>query len=148
MKNTLKIALGGDHAGYECKEAIKKFLISNNYEVVDFGTFSIASVDYPDYVHPLAKSLENKENDLGILFCGSGNGVAITANKYPNIRAALCWNNEVTALARSHNNANILCIPTRFININKIITMIQTFLSTPFDEGRHSERVKKITGNI
>jgi ribose 5-phosphate isomerase B len=139
-----KIALGGDHAGYTYKKEIIADLQSKGYEVKDFGPFSEASVDYPDFVHPLAKAVENKEFDFGILICGSGNGVAITANKYKDIRAALCWTNDLAALARQHNDANILCLPARFIGIDDAKTFVHTFIETPFEGGRHQNRVEKI----
>src|SRR5207249_11812987 len=121
------IALGCDHAGYEIKEDLKKRLIQEGFEVKDYGTDSTASVDYPDFVHPVAGSIEKKENDFGVLICGSANGVAITANKYPDVRAAICWNNKVAALARQHNDANIICLPSRFINNAEEEDMGKTF---------------------
>lgn len=139
-----KIALGGDHAGYTYKKEIIVDLQSKGYEVKDFGPFSEASVDYPDFVHPLSQAVECKEFDLGILICGSGNGVAITANKYKDIRAALCWTNELAALARQHNNANVLCLPARFIELGDAKKFVQTFVDTPFEGGRHQNRVDKI----
>lgn len=139
----LKIAIGADHAGYEYKEMLKPFLAE--YEVKDFGTHGTASVDYPDFAHPVAKAVEDKEFDLGILICGSANGVAITANKHQHIRAALCWENEVAALARMHNNANIICIPARFVSEDLAKEMVTTFLNTEFEGGRHGNRVEKIS---
>jgi ribose 5-phosphate isomerase B len=139
----LKIAIGADHAGYEYKEMLKPFLAE--YEVKDFGTHGTASVDYPDFAHPVAKAVEDKEFDLGILICGSANGVAITANKHQHIRAALCWENEVAALARMHNNANIICIPARFVSEDLAKEMVTTFLNTEFEGGRHGNRVDKIS---
>jgi len=139
----LKIAIGADHAGYEYKEMLKPFLA--DYEVKDFGTHGTASVDYPDFAHPVAKAVEDKEFDLGILICGSANGVAITANKHQHIRAALCWENEVAALARMHNNANIICIPARFVSEDLAREMVTTFLNTEFEGGRHGNRVDKIS---
>lgn len=139
----LKIAIGADHAGYEYKEMLKPFLA--DYEVKDFGTHGTASVDYPDFAHPVAKAVEDKEFDLGILICGSANGVAITANKHQHIRAALCWENEVAALARMHNNANIICIPARFVSEDVAKEMVTTFLNTEFEGGRHGNRVDKIS---
>lgn len=139
----MKIAIGGDHAGFEYKQVIIDFL--QNHEVKDFGTHSPDSVDYPDYVHPLAQAVEKKEFDLGILICGSGNGVAMTANKYQNIRAALCWNEELAQLARQHNNANILAVPARFVDLDLAKAMIETFLTTEFEGGRHENRVNKIS---
>lgn len=142
---TKKIALGGDHAGYEYKKEIASFLQSKGFEVKDFGPFSNASVDYPDFVHPLANGIENKDHDFGILICGSGNGVAMTANKHKGIRAALCWNRELAALARQHNNANILCLPARFMSMEEAIASAEIFLNTEFEGGRHETRVGKIS---
>lgn len=143
MKDNLKIAIGADHAGFEYKEAISKWLDADNLK--DFGTYSAASVDYPDFAHPVASAVENGEFDFGILICGSANGVAITANKHQGIRAAICWNEELAALARAHNNANIVCIPARFISIAEAENIVQKFLSTDFEGGRHATRVGKIS---
>jgi len=139
----VKIAIGGDHAGFEYKEILKDFL--KDYEVKDFGPSSSASVDYPDFAHPLASAVENGEFDYGILLCGSANGVAITANKHSGIRAGLCWENEVAALVRKHNNANILCIPARFVSEDLAKEITTTFLNTEFEGGRHQTRVDKIS---
>ena len=139
----VKIAIGGDHAGFEYKEILKDFL--KDYDVKDFGTSSSASVDYPDFAHPLAAAVENGEFDYGILLCGSANGVAITANKHGGIRAGLCWENEVAALVRKHNNANILCIPARFVSEALAKEITTTFLNTVFEGGRHQTRVEKIS---
>lgn len=143
-KQSINIAIGCDHAGYEYKESIKLFLLSSSNEIKDFGTNSLDSVDYPDYVHPLAESIEKKENDYGVLICGSGNGVAMTANKYPNVRAALCWKEEIAALARQHNDANIICLPARFVSLDEAKKILLTFLTTSFEGGRHQKRVDKI----
>lgn len=143
MKDDLKIAIGADHAGFEYKEAISKWLNADNLK--DFGTYSPASVDYPDFAHPVASAVENGEFDFGILICGSANGVAITANKHQGIRAAICWNEELAVLARSHNNANIVCIPARFISIEDAEKIVNTFLATEFEGGRHANRVNKIS---
>jgi ribose 5-phosphate isomerase B len=140
----MKIAIGGDHAGYAYKEIIKAQLASLGHEVTDVGPHSDASVDYPDYAHPLATLVEQGNCDLGILICGSGNGVAITANKHQGIRAALCWTEELGALARQHNNANVLCLPARFISPELAQQIVATFLATPFEGGRHLNRVNKI----
>jgi ribose 5-phosphate isomerase B len=140
----MKIGIGGDHAGFEYKEALVKELNNKGYEVKDFGPYSKDSVDYPDFVHPLATSVENAENDLGILICGSGNGVAMTANKHQDIRAALCWTAELASLARQHNNANIIAIPARFVSYEIASEMVKTFLTTEFEGGRHQNRVNKI----
>jgi ribose 5-phosphate isomerase B len=141
----LTIAVGGDHAGYQYKQNVIALLQQQGHMVQDFGPDSDASVDYPDHVHPLAKAIEKKEADFGILICGSGNGVAITANKHQQVRAALCWLPELAQLARSHNNANILCIPARFVTEETAHKMIQEFLTTPFEGGRHLTRVSKMT---
>lgn len=139
-----KIAIGGDHAGFEYKAAIITFLNELGYSVQDFGTKSADSVDYPDFAHPVASSVENQESDLGILICGSANGVAITANKHQGIRAAICWLEEISALARQHNDANIVCIPARFIDLDLAKRIVRTFLTTDFEGGRHQNRVNKI----
>ena len=143
MKPGLKIAIGADHAGFELKETVKANL--SGAEVKDFGTYSSASVDYPDFAHPVALAVESGEFDLGILVCGSANGVAITANKHQGIRAAICWTDELAALARSHNNANIVCLPARFISVDMAEKIIETFLSTDFEGGRHANRVNKMS---
>ncbi|MFC5271031.1 ribose 5-phosphate isomerase B [Adhaeribacter terreus] len=140
----LKIAIGGDHAGFEYKKLLTKQLEEKGHEVKDFGPFSDASVDYPDHVHPLAKAINEKEFNFGILICGSGNGVAMTANKYPQVRAALCWLPELAKLSREHNNANILCIPARFVSEEMASEMTKLFLETDFEGGRHENRVNKI----
>lgn len=140
-----KIALGGDHAGYEYKEKLRSYLEAKGYEVKDFGPFSPESTDYADFAHPLAGSVEEGSYDAGILICGSGNGVAITANKHQGIRAALCWNEELAALARQHNKANVLCIPSRFVSLELAEKMTETFLNTEFEGGRHERRVNKIS---
>ncbi|RAU84295.1 ribose 5-phosphate isomerase B [Pontibacter arcticus] len=140
-----KIAIGGDHAGYTYKSLLVTLLQELGQQVQDFGPDSEASVDYPDHVHPLAKAVVKKEADFGILICGSGNGVAMTANKYPEIRAALCWLPELAKLAREHNNANVLCIPARFVTEEAAAEMVKLFLSTAFEGGRHQNRVDKIT---
>lgn len=139
-----KIAIGGDHAGFEYKGKLIQKLESQGYEVKDFGPFSTASVDYPDYVHPLSTAVENGEYDLGIVICGSGNGVAITANKHQGIRAALVWNKELAALARQHNNANVVALPARFIAYELAEEITEVFLTTDFEGGRHANRVNKI----
>jgi ribose 5-phosphate isomerase B len=143
----MKIAMGGDHAGFEYKELLKQFLTDAGHQVSDFGPHSNASVDYPDFAHPLAQSVEKGECEMGILICGSGNGVAITANKHQGIRAALCWNEELGALARQHNNANVLCLPARFISADTAQAIVSVFISTAFEGGRHLNRVNKIGCN-
>ncbi|MEN2280603.1 ribose 5-phosphate isomerase B [Algoriphagus sp. SE2] len=139
-----KIAIGGDHAGFEYKAKMIDKLVSLGYEVKDFGPFSDASVDYPDYVHPLSSAIEAGEYEFGIVICGSGNGVAITANKHQGIRAALCWNEGLAALARMHNNANVLALPARFITYELAEKLAEIFLTTEFEGGRHQNRVNKI----
>lgn len=141
----MKIALGADHAGFEYKEMIKNHLEKSGHEVRDFGTNSPQSVDYPDFAHPVATAVEKKEFELGVLICGSGNGVAITANKRQGIRAAICWTEEISSLARQHNNANVLCIPARFVSTELAEKITDKFLSTPFEGGRHETRVNKIS---
>jgi ribose 5-phosphate isomerase B len=141
----LKIAIGGDHAGFQLKESIIAKLETEGHLIEDFGPFSDKSVDYPDYVHPVAKVVENKEFDFGILICGSGNGVAMTANKHKGIRAALCLNEMLAKLARAHNDANVLCLAGRFIDYELAEEIVDVFLSTGFDGGRHIDRIKKIT---
>ena len=141
----MKISIGGDHAGFAYKEEIKKMLTNSGNEVKDFGPFSEASVDYPDFAHPVATSVETGETHFGILICGSGNGVAITANKHQGIRAALCWTEELGSLARQHNDANILCLPARFIDLDLAKAIVNKFLSTDFEGGRHQNRVDKIS---
>lgn len=140
----MKIAIGGDHAGFEYKTALTQFLQTLGHEVKDFGPFSDASVDYPDHAHPLAESVLKKECDLGILICGSANGVAISANKHQGIRAAIAWLPTLAALARSHNDANIVCVPARFVSIELAKEIVDQFLQTPFEGGRHLQRVNKI----
>ena len=139
------IAIGGDHAGFEYKEDLIMFLAKLKYKVSDKGTYSLDSVDYPDFAHPVASMVEEGTAKFGVLICGSGNGVCMTANKHSGIRAALCWSKELAALARQHNNANILCIPARFVSIALARNMVKTFLSTPFEGGRHQNRVNKIS---
>jgi ribose 5-phosphate isomerase B len=139
-----KIVIGSDHAGFEYKEAIKQYLVKNNVEIIDVGTHSTESCDYPDYAHAAAREIEGGNVEVGILICGSANGVAITANKHQKIRAALCWQNEIASLARLHNDANIICLPARFVTIDEVEEMVHTFLTTDFEGGRHQKRVEKI----
>jgi ribose 5-phosphate isomerase B len=140
-----KIAIGCDHAGFEYKESLKKWLEKNGYTFKDFGAYSTESADYPDFAHPLATAVEEKTFDLGILICGSANGVAITANKHQGIRAAICWTEELASLARQHNNANVVCLPSRFINYELAEKITDRFLHTEFEGGRHERRVSKIS---
>ena len=141
----MKIAIGNDHAGTEYKFEIVKHLQKKGYTVLNFGTDSNESVDYPDLIHPVANEVEKGEADFGIIICGSGNGAQITANKHQGIRAALCWNNELVSLARQHNNANILSIPARFVSIHQALGFVDIFLNTKFEGGRHQNRVQKIS---
>ena len=138
------VAIGCDHAGFEYKEAIKKWLTEKGLQAKDFGTDSAVSVDYPDFAHPTASFVERGEAAFGILICGSANGVAMTANKHQGIRAALCWNNEIASLARQHNDANIIAIPARFVALPLALDMIETFMTTAFEGGRHGRRVEKM----
>jgi ribose 5-phosphate isomerase B len=140
-----RIAIGGDHAGFEYKRKLVDKLTIQGFDVKDFGPFTDASVDYPDHVHPLCEAVEKSEFDLGILICGSGNGVAITANKHQGIRAALCWNEDLSALARLHNNANVIALPARFVEYELVEKMVATFINTGFEGGRHQVRVSKIS---
>ncbi|WP_374166653.1 ribose 5-phosphate isomerase B [Arcticibacter sp. MXS-1] len=143
MDKNISIAIGSDHAGFDYKEMLKDFL--KDVQVKDFGTHSPESADYPDFAHPVASSVENGEFTLGILVCGSANGVAITANKHQGIRAAICWTEELAELARKHNNANILCIPARFISEELARAITTRFIETEFEGGRHATRVGKIS---
>jgi ribose 5-phosphate isomerase B len=138
------ISIGSDHAGFNYKSAVIDYLQKNGYEVKDHGTFTETSCDYPDYAHAVATAVETEASSLGILICGSANGVAITANKHQGIRAAICWENEIASLARQHNDANIICIPARFVSIDLALEMVDIFLSTAFEGGRHLNRVQKI----
>ena len=141
----MRIALGGDHAGYEYKKELLGFLADKGIETKDFGPFSPDSVDYPDFVHPVAKGVENGEFDFGILICGSANGVAMTANKHQGIRAGIAWAPELAMLTRQHNNANILCLPARFVSLDVAKECVAAFLDTAFEGGRHQNRVSKIS---
>lgn len=140
----MKISIGNDHAGTAYKFAVVEYLKSKNIEIINHGTDSRDSVDYPDFVHPVAKDVENKKVDFGIIVCGSGNGANMTANKHQGVRSALCWTKEIVTLARQHNNANILSIPARFTAKEQVIEMVETFLETEFEGGRHEKRVEKI----
>ena len=138
------IPLACDHAGFELKEKVKDFLILKGFEVKDFGTFSLDSVDYPDYAHLLGSAINKGLYKRGIVICGSGNGVQMTVNKYPNIRCALCWNTEIASLARQHNDANVISLPARFISSDTALSIVDVFLNTSFEGGRHQRRVEKI----
>jgi ribose 5-phosphate isomerase B len=141
----MKIAIGNDHAGPDYKFAIVKLLETRHIEVINYGTDTLESVDYPDFANPVAKSVNKGDVDFGILICGSANGVAMTANKYANVRAGICWTKEITSLTRQHNNANIICIPSRFTSLQQAVGMVETFLDTKFEGGRHHKRVEKIS---
>lgn len=141
----MKIAIGNDHAGPEYKFAIIKMLEANGYEVKNYGTDSSDSVDYPDFGHAVANDVNRAKVDFGIIICGSGNGIAMSANKHQNVRAALCWTKEIASLARQHNDANIISIPARFTSIPQVLEMVDTFLKTDFEGGRHATRVGKIS---
>ena len=142
MKN---IAIGGDHAGFTYKKELTSWLESLGHKVKDYGTYSEDSVDYPDFAHPVASAVESKDQELGILICGSANGVAMAANKHQEIRAAICWETELAKLAREHNNANVICIPARFVSPELAKEMVSAFIETDFEGGRHERRVNKIS---
>ena len=139
----MNISIGNDHAGVDYKNYIIQNL-NDKYDIKNHGTDIEDSVDYPDFAHPVSSDVENKKSDLGILICGSGNGVAMTANKYKKVRAALCWNEELAVLAKQHNNANIVCIPARFISKDEALQIVKSFIQTGFEGGRHERRVNKI----
>ncbi|MFT4536889.1 MAG: ribose 5-phosphate isomerase B [Saprospiraceae bacterium] len=141
----MKVAIGCDHAGFDYKDTIIRVLKKAGYEVIDKGTYSTDSVDYPDFVHPVANLVEKGDVDFGVLICGSGNGVSMSANKHKGVRAALCWKNEIASLARQHNDANIISIPARFVSAKLARQMVRTFISTEFEGGRHLRRVNKIS---
>ncbi|MBN2348290.1 MAG: ribose 5-phosphate isomerase B [Bacteroidales bacterium] len=143
----MKIAIASDHAGFELKNKLKEYIEKKGNLVKDFGSYTNEAVDYPDYGHPLAEAVEKKEYDLGISICGTGNGINMTVNKHQKIRSALCWNVEIAELARKHNNANICALPARFISEEMAISIVDTFLSTSFDGGRHAIRINKIPNN-
>ena len=140
----MQFSIGNDHAGVDYKEAIVSYLTSKGHEVLNHGTDSENSVDYPDFIHPVAQDVSSKKAGLGIIICGSGNGASMTANKYQDIRSALCWSKEIVALARQHNNANILSLPARFISIPQAIAMVEVYINTDFEGGRHQSRIDKI----
>ena len=144
MKVQVKIGIASDHAGFNLKQLVASWLESRGVEVVDFGTNSLESCDYPDYVHPLAQAIEAKEFKYGVAICGSANGVCMTANKYQNVRAALCWLPEIAELARRHNDANVLCLPARYLSPEIAVEILTKFFEMPFDGGRHADRVAKI----
>lgn len=141
---SLTVAIGSDHAGFLFKEILKKRLNDLKHTVQDFGTDSVESTDYPDFAHPVANAVQSNAATVGVLICGSGNGVCMTANKHKGVRGALCWNKELAALARQHNNANVLCLPARFISEVEALSILEVFLNTSFEGGRHERRVNKI----
>lgn len=140
----MKISIGNDHAGTAYKETIVAFLENLGHTIENYGTNANDSVDYPDFIHPVAQDVESEKADLGIIICGSGNGANMTANKYQGVRSALCWNEEIVALARQHNNANILSIPARFVSQQEALEFVKLFLNTDFEGGRHQKRIDKI----
>jgi len=140
----MNISIGNDHAGVDLKEAIISHLGQKGHELLNHGTNNEDSVDYADFIHPVAQDVGKKKSDVGIIICGSGNGAAMTANKHQNIRAALCWSAEISKLSRQHNDANILSIPARFVNLEQALEMVDLFISTPFEGGRHQKRIEKI----
>ena len=140
----MKIAIGNDHAGVEIKEKIKEHLTKKGHAVINKGYDGKESVDYPDYIHPVSKEVKEKKAEIGVIVCGSGNGAAMTANKHKGVRAAICWSEEIAALAKQHNNANIISIPSRFLNEKEIIKIIEAFIEAEFEGGRHQRRVQKI----
>ncbi len=141
----MKIAIGSDHAGVKYKAAIIDFLEEKGFEVEDFGPENGDSVDYPDYAHPVASSIDSGKFKLGILLCGSGNGINMTANKYQGVRSAICWEEEIAEMARLHNNANICTLPARYVSLEKALNIVKVFLNTEFEGGRHENRVNKIS---
>ncbi len=147
-EKAMNIAIGGDHAGFDLKKRIKEFLSSAGHHLTDYGPGSEASTDYPDHVHPLAAGLIAGKHDFGIVMCGSGNGVSMTANKYPEIRAVLSWKPEIARLGRAHNNANVLALPARFVSEEDALEAVQLFLHTAFEGGRHQPRVDKISSGM
>jgi len=140
----MKLAIASDHAGFSMKEKIKEYLINKGYQLTDFGSYNDESSDYPDFAHPFAIAIEKGEYELGISLCGSGNGINITANKHAGIRSALCWEVEIAELARQHNNANVCALPARFIQLEKAEKIVDIFLNTKFEGGRHQKRIDKI----
>ena len=140
----MKISIGNDHAGPEYKKAIVQYLESKGHEVINYGTDNTDSVDYPDFGHPVANDVSEGKADFGIVICGSGNGIAMTVNKHPKVRAGLCWIKEIAYLTRLHNNANVLSIPARYTSIQQAVEIVETFLTTEFEGGRHQTRVEKI----
>lgn len=144
----MRISIGSDHAGYDYKSLIIAHIQSLGHTVIDHGTADNSSVDYPDFVHPVARDIIEGQADYGVLICGTGNGVAMTANKYPEIRCGLCWNEDISKLTRQHNNANVIAMPARFVDIVTAKSMVSAFLTTDFEGGRHERRVNKITEGL
>lgn len=144
MEKDIIVPIGADHAGYELKEKVKKHFSEQGYTFKDYGCYSEESIDYPDFGHPVAEHVQENKDTLGIVICGSGNGINMTVNKHKGIRSALCWNNEISELARQHNDANVIALPARFISEENAIEMVETFLTTNFEGGRHQRRVDKI----
>ena len=143
----MNIGFASDHAGFELKEFVKTYIRQQGYTCIDFGTYTIDSCDYPDYAHPLAEAVESGEVDMGIAFCGSGNGIGMTLNKHQGIRAAICWNVKTARMTRAHNDANILVLPARFITQDEAKEMVKVFIDTPFEGERHKQRIEKIPLN-
>lgn len=143
-----RVAIVSDHAGFHLKEKLLKYLITGEYDVKDLGSHNAETVDYPDYGHPLAKAVTDGEFEYGISICGTGNGINMVVNKHPGIRGALCWNAEISRLARAHNDANVCALPARFISESEAYLIVRTFLTTPFDGGRHTPRIEKISIKI
>lgn len=141
----MRISMGADHAGYNLKTELRTYLLEKGLEIDDLGTYSLDSVDYPDFAHPVARQVESGKADFGILICGTANGVAMAANKHEKVRASIAWNKEIAEFARTHNDANILCLPARYLTVDQAKEMLDTFLDTPFEGGRHSRRVEKIS---
>ena len=144
LNKKMTISIGNDHAGVDLKKHIVKYLEDIGFNINDMGTNTDKSVDYPDFIHPVSKEIESKKSSMGIIICGSGNGAAMTANKRKNIRAALCWSKEISKLARQHNDANVLSIPSRFVSYNEAIDIVDAFINTEFEGGRHQRRIEKI----
>ncbi len=142
----MNVVIGADHAGFELKALLHRWLEGQGFAVQDVGTFSDESTDYPDYAHAVGRAVSAGKADWGVVICGSGNGVCMTVNKHPGVRAALCWNKEIARLAKAHNNANVMCLPARFIHPADAVEMLYTYLNTPFEGGRHQRRIEKIDG--
>ncbi|CAI8295825.1 MAG: Ribose-5-phosphate isomerase B [Flavobacteriia bacterium] len=144
----MKIAIGSDHAGFELKEILSDHIKNSGHSIEDFGCYGPERADYPDHAHPLAQSVQQGQNERGVVICGSGNGINMTVNKYKGVRSALCWDPELAEMARAHNDANVLALPARYISVEKAMECLVAFLNTPFEGGRHEKRVEKISSNI